>query len=129
MVKRVFCFSDMEFDQVQNKGVQSTDHEVITEAYKQAGYDVPQFVFWNLGVRTREDPKPVTSQIPGTVVVSGYSASMAKFFLEGKEIEEVETEKKDEKIKEKKEKEEFNPLKFMEKVLADPAFAGLKVVD
>ncbi|KAH6895875.1 hypothetical protein B0T10DRAFT_398432 [Thelonectria olida] len=61
MVKRVFVFSDMQFnDAAQDNGwgpgygrrrevnVWTTSYERIQEAFAKAGYDMPELVFWNL---------------------------------------------------------------------------------
>lgn len=52
MVKRLFVFSDMQFDESRNTGRSAetweTNHDVIERAYKQAGYEMPEIVYWNL---------------------------------------------------------------------------------
>ncbi|KAK3041335.1 hypothetical protein RJ639_002316 [Escallonia herrerae] len=56
MIKRVFVFSDMEFDQASRHGYRKvrpkgweTDYEVIQRKFKEKGYsNVPKIVFWNL---------------------------------------------------------------------------------
>lgn len=81
MVKRVFVFSDMEFDQASSNPWE-TDYEAIRRKYEQSGYGevVPEIVFWNL----RDSfSVPVTAGQKGVALVSGFSKNMLKLFLEG----------------------------------------------
>ncbi|KAK2636884.1 hypothetical protein Ddye_031676 [Dipteronia dyeriana] len=50
MIKRLFVFSDMEFDQASLNPWES-DYQAIVRKYTEKGYGsvVPQIVFWNLG--------------------------------------------------------------------------------
>lgn len=51
MVKRLFVFSDMQFDaSLINKsgGGWETTHDRIVKAFKKAGYEMPEIVYWNL---------------------------------------------------------------------------------
>ncbi|TVU08216.1 hypothetical protein EJB05_41611, partial [Eragrostis curvula] len=93
MIRTVFVFSDMEFDQArghqywyyqvdQAGGSQwDTDYQVICQKFRDAGYGdvVPQIVFWNL---RDSRSTPVTSTQPGVAMVSGFSKNMMKIFLE-----------------------------------------------
>ncbi|PVF93373.1 hypothetical protein CPB86DRAFT_767963 [Serendipita vermifera] len=137
MVKRLFVFSDMEFDQstVQRDLNQwKTEHEKIVEAFQKEGYDVPEMVFWNLqGAR---GAKPVTAEAEGVSMMSGFSSNMMKVFMESGTLEEEEeiTEKEtgDEDgmvVVEKKEKKKMTPMEIMLKALNRPSYATLKVVD
>ncbi|TVU08375.1 hypothetical protein EJB05_41778, partial [Eragrostis curvula] len=81
MVRRVFVFSDMEFDQASLRPWE-TDYEAITRKFAEAGYGavVPEIVFWNL----RDSRSvPVTAQQNGVALVSGFSKNMVKLFLDG----------------------------------------------
>ncbi|VAI92867.1 unnamed protein product [Triticum turgidum subsp. durum] len=81
MVRKVFVFSDMEFDEASSRPWE-TDYEAITRKYAEAGYGdaVPQVVFWNLrGSRS----VPVTAEQKGVALVSGFSKNMLKLFLGG----------------------------------------------
>lgn len=81
MVKRVFVFSDMEFDEA-SANPWETDYEVIKRKYEENGYGeaVPEVVFWNL----RDSLSvPVTASEKGVALVSGFSKNMLKLFLEG----------------------------------------------
>ncbi|CAO2201303.1 unnamed protein product [Urochloa humidicola] len=80
MIRTVFVFSDMEFDQASARPWE-TDYQIICRKFKDAGYGdaVPQIVFWNL----RESQSvPVTSTQPGVAMVSGFSKNLVKLFLE-----------------------------------------------
>jgi len=81
MVKRVFVFSDMEFD-VASSRPWETDYEAITRKFTEAGYGavVPEVVFWNL---RDSDSVPVTALQKGVALVSGFSKNMVKLFLDG----------------------------------------------
>jgi len=131
MIKRLFVFSDMQFDDCRgSRGAWETDHERITKAYDEAGYDVPEIVYWNLaGARS---PKPVTAEQKGVALVSGFSGNMLKVFMEGGEEEEEaslvpegDTAAPDE-IKETK---QMDPIAVMMKALGKKSFAPLTVVD
>ncbi|KAG8976373.1 hypothetical protein FRB90_009199, partial [Tulasnella sp. 427] len=140
MVKRLFVFSDMQFDSACTDNQKwETSHQQITEAFEKAGYDVPEIVYWNLqGV---VGAKPVTKDTPGVAMLSGFSGNMLKLFMEGaEEIEEeaeeekMEEEEKEEgwsevKGKEKKEKKRITPEEVMDKALFKKSFEGLKVLD
>ncbi|GJM97827.1 hypothetical protein PR202_ga14783 [Eleusine coracana subsp. coracana] len=87
MVKKVFVFSDMEFDQASTRPWE-TDYEAITRKFKEAGYGdaIPEIVFWNL---RNSRSVPVTADQKGVALVSGFSKNMIKLFLEGDKLEFV----------------------------------------
>ncbi|KAH0640417.1 hypothetical protein KY285_037003 [Solanum tuberosum] len=79
MIKRLFVFSDMEFD-VASTRPWETDYNVIQRKFKEKGYNnVPEIVFWNL-----RDSKatPVPSNEKGVALVSGFSKNLVTLFLE-----------------------------------------------
>ncbi|XP_057808891.1 uncharacterized protein LOC131023368 [Salvia miltiorrhiza] len=80
MIKRLFVFSDMEFDNA-SLNPWETDYEVIVRKFREKGYGecVPEIVFWNL-----KDSKatPVPANQPGVALVSGYSKNLMTLFLE-----------------------------------------------
>ncbi|XP_059633469.1 uncharacterized protein LOC132276171 [Cornus florida] len=80
MIKRVFVFSDMEFDQASSNPWK-TDYQVITNKFTQKGYglSVPEIVFWNLR-DSRATPVPADQK--GVALVSGYSKNLMTLFLE-----------------------------------------------
>lgn len=77
MIKRIFVFSDMEFDQASSNSWE-TDYEAIQRKFKEKGYEeaVPQIVFWNL---RQSSSTPVSNTQRG--VLSGYSKNLMKLFL------------------------------------------------
>ncbi|KAF8691908.1 hypothetical protein HU200_040027 [Digitaria exilis] len=80
MIRTVFVFSDMEFDQASFRPWE-TDYQAICRKFKDAGYGdaVPQIVFWNL----RDSQSiPVTSTQPGVAMVGSFSKNLVKLFLE-----------------------------------------------
>jgi hypothetical protein len=107
MVRKVFVFSDMEFDLASSRPWE-TDYEAITRKFTEAGYgaSVPELVFWNL-----RDSKsiPVTAGQKGVALVSGFSKNMVKLFLQGGEI--------------------LSPRAVMEKAIAGPEYQKLVVFD
>ncbi|VDC05994.1 unnamed protein product [Peniophora sp. CBMAI 1063] len=130
MVKRLVIFSDMQFDQASGGG---TNHEAIKRAYAEAGYDVPQIVYWNLAAHRagRLEALPVTADTEGVALMNGFSAAMLKVFMgEAEETEDGEwgmvTE--DGEVEEKK-ADAFDPVSVMRKALLKKSFDGLVVVD
>uniref|UniRef100_A0ACD5ZFV0 Uncharacterized protein n=1 Tax=Avena sativa TaxID=4498 RepID=A0ACD5ZFV0_AVESA len=107
MVRKVFVFSDMEFDMASSRPWE-TDHEAITRKFTEAGYGaaVPELVFWNL-----RDSKsvPVTAEQKGVALVSGFSKNMVKLFLDGGDM--------------------LSPRAVMEKAIAGPEYQKLVVFD
>lgn len=75
--KRIIVVSDMQFNQADNC-VKNTSFEVVNKKYKDAGYILPQMVFWN--VRSTSTV-PVMSGIKGVSLVSGYSPNVLKSVL------------------------------------------------
>nr|XP_043630544.1 uncharacterized protein LOC122601875 [Erigeron canadensis] len=79
MVKRVFVFSDMEFDQA-SANPWETDYKVIQRKFKNIGYEkVPEIVFWNL---RDSRSTPVTADQEGVALLSGFSKNLLTLFLE-----------------------------------------------
>ncbi|KAL6639981.1 hypothetical protein ACP70R_022291 [Stipagrostis hirtigluma subsp. patula] len=81
MIRTIFVFSDMEFDQASAHRVWETDYKVIVRKFTDAGYGdvVPQIVFWNL---RDSRSTPVTATQPGVAMVSGFSKNVVKLFME-----------------------------------------------
>ncbi len=92
MIKRLFVFSDMQFDESYRdslgEGNWQTEHQKVVEAFHEAGYDVPEIVYWNLA--GGELAKPVTAAEEGVAIMSGFSPNMLKVFMEGGAIEREE---------------------------------------
>ncbi|KAL6496423.1 hypothetical protein OROGR_029681 [Orobanche gracilis] len=81
MIKRLFVFSDMEFDQA-SQNPWETDYQAIVRKFGENGYGdcVPEIVFWNLR-DSRATPVPANQ--PGVALVSGFSKNLMTMFLEG----------------------------------------------
>lgn len=92
MIKRLFVFSDMQFDEsyrdTLGEGNWQTEHQKVVGAFHEAGYDVPEIVYWNLA--GNELAKPVTATEEGVAIMSGFSPNMLKVFMEGGAIEQEE---------------------------------------
>jgi hypothetical protein len=143
MVKQLFVFSDMQFNQCGGTPWE-TAYERIKRKFEKEGYEIPTLIFWNLaggragytGYGDEVAPKPVTKDVTGTAIVSGYSAGMMKTFLEGGDIEEDEEVEEEEVSDEdgvvevkKKEKVKLDPVEKVMRTIGDKAYAMLKVVD
>ncbi|KAI3858548.1 hypothetical protein MKX03_005596 [Papaver bracteatum] len=126
MIKRLFVFSDMEFNQASRvyRGYNynyyynqpmldpaaqwETDYQVIQNKFREKGYkNVPEIVFWNL-----RDSKatPVLGQQKGVAMLSGYSKNLMTLFLEG-------------------DLGELTPIRVMEKAISGEEYSNLVVVD
>ncbi|KAE9595674.1 hypothetical protein Lalb_Chr17g0341291 [Lupinus albus] len=81
MIKRVFVFSDMEFDQA-SENPWETDYQAIIRKFNEKGYgsSVPQIVFWNL---KDSESTPVSATQKGVALVSGFSKNLLTLFLDG----------------------------------------------
>ncbi|KAG1376376.1 hypothetical protein G6F61_007648 [Rhizopus arrhizus] len=146
MVKRLFIFTDMEFDSGTSEDDRfETTFDFIQRKYDEAGYELPEIVWWNLsGQNTCSGDNlnaPVTKHQEKTSLLSGFSASMLKTFLDG-DADDIEEEKdqevKDEEDKEDQEDKESNaksnkkeqdPLSFAKKAVYHESFNGLVVID
>ncbi|XP_057748233.1 uncharacterized protein LOC130967405 [Arachis stenosperma] len=107
MIKRVFVFSDMEFDQA-SANPWETDYQAIIRKYSEKGYGsaVPQIVFWNLR-DSRATPVPSTQQ--GVALVSGFSKNLLSLFMDNDG--------------------EISPEASMETAIAGPEYQKLVVLD
>lgn len=145
MVKRVFVFSDMQFDEAsRSKDRWDTSYERIEKGYREAGYEMPELIFWNLaGNDTSGDsggndptaPKPVNSDQPGTAMVSGYSPAMLKVFLDGGSFEDPEVEEDmvdvdvDGNAVDMRERQKMDPSVLVTKAISHKAYTMIQVVD
>lgn len=76
MPKILLILSDMQFDECIT--YDDSAMEMIERKYRDAGYDVPNIVFWNLCAR---DNAPVKFDKRGVALVSGFSPSIMKSVL------------------------------------------------
>ncbi|KFH48748.1 hypothetical protein ACRE_003540 [Hapsidospora chrysogenum ATCC 11550] len=159
MVKRVFVFSDMQFDSAEdsrssnwssrNRGGAGsprwrTSYERIKRRFEETGYEMPELVFWNLaGGRDGMAPKPVTTMNEGTSLVSGYSQGMLKVFLDSGGFEEPEEEDESDAVMVEKgggdgeeaaiqpvaKKSRMDPLQTVKRAIGHKSYEMLKVLD
>ncbi|KAF9276569.1 hypothetical protein BGZ88_001640 [Linnemannia elongata] len=115
MVKTMFIFSDMEFDQaVQGVSMPTelfTNYSVVKHNFEAAGYELPQIVFWNLAGSSRGN-KPAKANQKGVAMVSGFSGMLMKLFLDGSDLGAG-----------------IDPVLVMRKAIDDKSFARLTVRD
>ncbi|RKU40270.1 hypothetical protein DL546_002206 [Coniochaeta pulveracea] len=142
MVKRVFVFSDMHFNEA-NPFEWESSYEKIRRLYKEAGYEMAELVFWNLaggragytGYGDPIAPKPVTAEEQGVAMVSGYSQGMLKVFMDKGMFEDEEEEvvmeetTEDGVVEVVKKKAALDPLGLMRKAIGHKAYDMLEVVD
>lgn len=107
MIKRVFVFSDMEFDQASTNPWE-TDYKAIERKFKEKGYEkvIPEVVFWNLRY---SKATPVPAREKGVALVSGYSKNLMKLFLDGDGI--------------------VDPVSIMEAAISGEEYQKLSVLD
>lgn len=151
MVKRIFVFSDMQFNAAEggwrtmgrDAKLDKSSYERIKAKYREAGYEMPELVFWNLaGGRTVNGdpvaPKPVTAEEEGTALVSGYSQGMLKVFLDGgsfedaveeEEVVDVAGEDGEVVVDMVKKRQKLDPLSVVRKAVGHRAYEMLRVVD
>ena len=144
MVKRLFVFSDMQFDSANEyrkcseegaredpAGAWLTNHDAIARAYEEAGYDMPEIVYWDLAGDL--ETTPVEAERKGVALMSGFSPAMMKVFMdeEPEETLDDDTVMVDEKGEEIKptQKSKMTPLSIMKRVLENPSYDGLMVFD
>ncbi|WOG94187.1 hypothetical protein DCAR_0313480 [Daucus carota subsp. sativus] len=127
MIKKIFVFSDMEFDDIL-ENVWETDYQAITRKQRRLpgeslrkytkkafGSCVPEIVFWNLADSkatpvSRDKPGVALVTSRGSTCVSGYSKNLMTLFLEDSGAD-------------------LNPAKFMEKAIAGEEYGELVVLD
>ncbi|RHN70397.1 putative von Willebrand factor, type A [Medicago truncatula] len=118
MIKRIFVFSDMEFDQASANSWE-TDYQAITRKYREKGYGsaVPQIVFWNL----RDSmATPVSATQKGVALLSGFSKNLLKLFLDNEgDISHLLTDNDG----------DISPVGVMEAAIAGPEYQKLVVLD
>jgi len=85
MPETIYIISDMEFDSCCTH---CTNFQHIQDKYKEAGYKLPNLVFWNVDARSGQNV-PVTKNEQGVSMVSGLSPVIFKIAVENKTPEEV----------------------------------------
>ena len=70
MPKKLYIISDMEFDYCTEDS-SLTNFEYAKNLFAEAGYKLPEIVFWNVASRNRQ--QPVTKNEQGVALVSGFT--------------------------------------------------------
>ena len=78
--EKIILISDMQFDEADSK-YGSSSYECVKKLYADAGYRVPQVVFWN--VQGLSTAFPVTDGQTGVCMVSGFSQNILNSVLRG----------------------------------------------
>lgn len=81
MPTTLVVLSDMEFNQADYRF--ETNYDSIVRRYKEAGYEMPKLIFWNLHGRPKNSP--VVKSNVNTALVSGFSPAIMKTVLSGVE--------------------------------------------
>lgn len=85
MPKRIFIFSDMQFDNCMEKSLNNhTNYQVINKKYKNSGYKKPEIIFWNIVSSTIDFP--VSSHEKNTALLSGFSPNILSAILKNKDF-------------------------------------------
>lgn len=79
MPTKLLIISDMEFNQATRSS--DTAMDMIERKYNQAGYQIPEIIFWNVNGRTGNVPAKCNMKRVG--LVSGASPSILKSVLQG----------------------------------------------
>jgi hypothetical protein len=75
----IYIVSDMEFDAATSSN-KKTNFKIIKQKYSEAGYQMPQLVFWQ--VDSRQNNVPVKEDEQGVILVSGSSPSTFKMVMQ-----------------------------------------------
>lgn len=82
--KHICIISDMEFDTATTYNFRQRDNDTIfeqaTQKFHDAGYELPNVIFWN--VASRNNNVPVTKDTSGAALVSGFSTSLFQQIVE-----------------------------------------------
>lgn len=78
--KRLYIISDMEFDYCA-EGASLSNFEYAKEIFEDAGYKLPEVVFWNVNSRNRQ--QPVTKNEQGVYLVSGCTPRLFSMVANG----------------------------------------------
>ncbi|CAO3663541.1 hypothetical protein CU097_010674 [Rhizopus azygosporus] len=132
MIKRLFVFTTSErsfgeakvecdrrtHDKTEKVDKFETAFDLIRRRYHEAGYDVPEIVWWNVfeGDKMYDLDAPVSKDDAGVKMLAGYSANMLKTFLDGGDIDEDKAKQE-------------TPLDFAKKAVYHESFKDLVVVD
>lgn len=81
MPKKIIVLTDMQFDRVTDNPYDlNTTYEHIVKMFKDNNYTPAKFIFWNLN-SDHNETFPVSSDIEGTAMISGFSEQLLKIFM------------------------------------------------
>ncbi len=100
MPTKLYIISDMEFDSCTEDS-KLTNFEYAKKLYEDAGYSLPEIVFWNVASRNRQ--QPVTKNEQGVALVSGCTPRLFSMVASG----------------------EMNPYAFMLEVVESERYAKI----
>jgi hypothetical protein len=83
MPKYILIMSDMQFDQCTKHD--DSAMQMIERKYSEAGYEVPNIVFWNLNAKAGQSP--VKFDKKGTALVSGFSPAILQSILAAEDLD------------------------------------------
>lgn len=78
--KRLYIISDMEFDYCADDA-NLTNFEYAKKLFEDAGYKLPEVVFWNVSSRNRQ--QPVSKNEQGVLLVSGCTPRLFSMMADG----------------------------------------------
>jgi hypothetical protein len=78
--KKLYIVSDMEFDYCA-EDASLTNFEYAKRIFEEAGYHLPEVVFWNVASRNRQQPVGKNEQ--GVALVSGCTPRLFSMIAEG----------------------------------------------
>jgi hypothetical protein len=92
MPTQILILSDMEFDQATRSGGgwysrdiktdwNPTAQEMVKKMFSDAGYEMPNIIYWN--IQSRGENVPVRFDEQGTALISGFSPSIMTSLLSG----------------------------------------------
>jgi hypothetical protein len=82
MPTKLLILSDMQFNQSDYSWNESA-HEMAKRMFAQAGYEMPEIIYWNLRAKA---VVPVTFDTTGAALISGLSPSIMRSVLSCKTI-------------------------------------------
>jgi len=80
-IKRIYIFSDMQFDEAISGQGTMTHFEQIKAEWEER---MPQIIFWNLKGNTKDFP--TSSSDTGVTMLSGYSPALLSMIIDSKEM-------------------------------------------
>ena len=81
MPKKLIALTDMQFDRVTDNPYDlKTTYDHIIKMYEENNYTPSKFIFWNMN-SDHSESFPVSCDVPGTALVSGFSEQLLKIFM------------------------------------------------